>query len=166
VPTARWDGRKWLTSSATERAFEGGQIVTRTLAANSVAIPETIDDFLEVHRTAEELSFTQLRQRIATLARKGIDTSSDWIDLHLKLAVPFASLVLTLMGIPLAGRVRRHPSVSGVIGVGLAAGFGYWVVLALANSLARGGALPAPVAAWSANGIFLLVGLALFLGRE
>ncbi|HUI26055.1 MAG TPA: LPS export ABC transporter permease LptG [Candidatus Kryptonia bacterium] len=166
VPTARWDGRKWLTSSATERAFEGGQIVTRALAANSVAIPETIDDFLEVHRTAEELSFTQLRQRIATLARKGIDTSSDWIDLHLKLAVPFASLVLTLMGIPLAGRVRRHPSVSGVIGVGLAAGFGYWVVLALANSLARGGALPAPVAAWSANGIFLLVGLALFLGRE
>ena len=166
VPSAQWDGGTWRTSPATERAFEGGQIVTRTVPANSVVIPETMDDFLEVHRSAEELSFTQLRQRVATLARKGIDTSNDVIDLHLKLAVPFAGLVLTLMGIPLAGRVRRHPSVSGVIGVGLVAGFGYWVVLAFATSLARGGALPAPVAAWSANGVFLLVGVALFLGRE
>ncbi|HVN86175.1 MAG TPA: LPS export ABC transporter permease LptG [Candidatus Binatia bacterium] len=167
VPQARWDGTRWHTSPATERRLiDGGQTATRTLGRNEVVIPETLDDFVEVQRSADELSFSMLRQRIRTLARKGIDTSTYLIDLHLKLAVPFASFVLTVMGIPLAGRVRRNPSVSAVIGVGLSAGFGYWVVLALANSLARGGALPAPVAAWAANGVFLLIGIALFLGRE
>lgn len=166
IPMARWTGTAWQTSPATERSFTSGQIVTRSLDANAVTIPETMDDFLEVHRSTDELSYTQLRQRLAALARKGIDTSGDLTDLYLKLAVPFASLVLTLMAIPLAGRVRRNPSVSAVIGVGLAAGFSYWVVLALANSLAHGGVLPAPIAAWSANGVFLLIGVALFLGRE
>lgn len=167
VPTARWDGKGWQTSPATEREFSAtGQIVTHPVAANQVQIPETLDDFLDVRRQPEELSFTMLRQRIATLTRKGIDTSPYMVDLHLKLAVPFASFVLTLMGVPLAGRVRRHPSIAGVIGIGLAAGFTYWVVLALAGSLGNSGVLPAPLAAWTANGVFLLVGLVLFLGNE
>jgi lipopolysaccharide export system permease protein len=166
VATARWNGVGWETSAASQREFPGGQIVTRALPANTVTIPETLDDFLDVRRAAEELSFTMLRERIATLTRKGIDASIYLVDLHLKLAVPFASLVLALLGVSLAGRVRRHPSVAGVIGVGLAAGFGYWVVLALANSLGNSGVLPPSVAAWSANGVFVLIGTAIFLGGE
>jgi lipopolysaccharide export system permease protein len=167
VPAAHWDGSHWQTSAAVERDFAaGGAIVTRHLAADTVAIPETMDDFLDVHREPEELTYSMLRKRIAALSHKGIDTSPYLVDLQLKLAVPCASLVLTLIGIPLAGRLRRNPSVAGVIGVGLSAGFGYWVILALANSLGHSGALPAPVAAWTANGIFVLVGIALFLGSD
>ncbi len=167
VPSAHWDGNKWHTSAAIERAFSAsGQIITDKVPPNQVDIPEPIDDFLDVRRQPEEMSFTMLRERVAELTRRGIDTSSYAVDLQLKLAVPCASFVLMVLGIPLAGRVRRHPSIAGVIGVGLAAGFAYWVVLALAGSLGNSGVLPAPVAAWAANGIFLLVGLVLFLGNE
>jgi lipopolysaccharide export system permease protein len=167
VATARWDGQRWLTARAIERRFPAGeQIVTRELAPGAVQIAESWEDFLDVRREPEELSFRALRQRIAILTRKGIDASAYLVDLHLKLALPCASFVLALLAVPLAGRVRRHASVAAVIAIGLGAGFSYWVVLAFANSLGHGGALPAPVAAWAANGIFLLIGAALFLGGE
>jgi lipopolysaccharide export LptBFGC system permease protein LptF len=45
-------------------------------------------------------------------------------------------------------------------------GFSYWVVLALTTSLGKGGVLPAPLAAWSANLIFVAIGLIFFLSSE
>ncbi len=49
---------------------------------------------------------------------------------------------------------------------GLALGFGYWVVLALSNALGQSGVVPAVIAAWAANAIFLLMGGAFFLSSE
>jgi lipopolysaccharide export LptBFGC system permease protein LptF len=40
------------------------------------------------------------------------------------------------------------------------------VLLALTRSLGQAGALPPMVAAWAANGIYLLLGCGLFLTRE
>ena len=123
-------------------------------------------DFLQVQRDPEELSFLVLRDWIADLTRKGIDASHYLVDLHLKIALPFASTAMTIVAIPIAGRVRRHPNIAGIVGFGLAVGFAYWVVLALANSLGHSGTVPPVIAAWSANVIFTLVGLALFLYSE
>ena len=61
--------------------------------------------------------------------------------------------------------VRRHPSIAAIVGLGTAVGFGYWVLLGLTTSLGQSGALPPLVAAWAANAIFLLLGVALFLVR-
>jgi lipopolysaccharide export system permease protein len=55
---------------------------------------------------------------------------------------------------------------AAIVGIGTVIGFSYWVVLGLANSLGQTGTLPPMIAAWSANVVFLLVGLALFLYAE
>jgi lipopolysaccharide export system permease protein len=167
VPSARWTGSGWLTSGAVKYSSAvDGQVVTHQLPPNQVVIHETLDDFLEVQREPDELSYLDLRQRIHDLARKGIDASSYLVDLNLKLAVPFAALVLACVAVPLAGRVQRHPSLAAIVGLGLALGFGYWVVLALSNSLGETGVLPAAVSAWAANAIYGLLGGALFLSSE
>ncbi|MGH3055418.1 MAG: LptF/LptG family permease, partial [Gaiellaceae bacterium] len=88
------------------------------------------------------------------------------VDLHLKLAVPFASFVLACVALPLAGRVQRHPSVAAILLTGLVVGFIYLVILALTNSLALSGVLPAVISAWAANIVFLLLAVALFLSAE
>ncbi|MDN5939187.1 MAG: LptF/LptG family permease [Salinisphaera sp.] len=62
--------------------------------------------------------------------------------------------------------MRRHPSVAGIIGVGTAVGFGYWVLIGLARSLGESGTIPPLVAAWAANAIYGLLGVALFLWSE
>jgi lipopolysaccharide export system permease protein len=167
VKEAQWTGRGWRTVGAVERRTgSDGELTSHPLAADRIVISESMDDFLEVHREPEELSYRELRSWIRDLGRKGIDASEYLVDLHLKLAVPFAALVLACVGIPLAGRLQLHPSLAATLGTGIVLGFGYWVILALTRSLGQSGALPATLAAWAANGIYLLLGALLFLRSE
>jgi len=46
------------------------------------------------------------------------------------------------------------------------AGFGYWLLLALTISLGHSGVLSPFLAAWSANGIGLLLGVFFLLGVD
>jgi lipopolysaccharide export system permease protein len=165
VPRAFWRDGGWVIEEGLRYRLGSDTLVTR-IDPNTLTIPETLDDFLEVQREPEELSYALLRKRIADLTRKGIDASHFLVDLHLKVALPFASMALTLVAVPIAGRLRRHPSIAAVVGLGTAVGFAYWVLLGLANSLGQSGAMPPIAAAWSANVVFLLVGTALFLYGE
>jgi len=166
IPRAQWADGQWQFSGAVRRQIENSRFSVTPLGPDEFRIPETFDDFLEVQREPEELSFLVLREWIAQLTRKGIDASEYLVDLHSKLALPFASAVLALVGIPISARARRNPSIAAILGTGLAVGFLYWVILGLAQSLGRSGVLPALVAAWAANGFFVLLGLALFLYSE
>jgi lipopolysaccharide export system permease protein len=166
VPKAHWVGDRWVIEGAVERRLVNGKFTSEKVSVDRLSIPESLDDFSEVRRRPEEMSFNLLRDWILRLTRKGIDVSEYLVDLHLKIAVPFANAVLALIAIPIAGRVRRNPSLAAIVGLGVAVGFAYWVILALANSLGHSGTLPPLVAAWSANGLFLLVGIALFLYLE
>jgi lipopolysaccharide export system permease protein len=166
VPLARWDGERWVIRDAIEHHLDDHSEARSAAARTDLTIGETLGDFLEVQREPEELTYALLRDWINSLTRKGIDASHYLVDLHLKLALPLASFVLALVGVPIGGRVRRHPSIAAIVAAGLAVGLAYWVLLALANSLGRTGALPPVLAAWSANAIFTLIGVALALGRE
>jgi lipopolysaccharide export system permease protein len=166
VESAHWVNGAWQIEGAVEHRLSGSGDTMLTRPCNDLVIPETLGDFLEVRREPEELSFLLLRQWIDHLTHKGIDASNYLVELHLKLAVPFASLVLALVGIPISGRVTRHPSVALIVGLGGVVGFCYWVVLALSQSLGLSGALPPVVAAWSANVLFTLIGVAFFLYAE
>jgi lipopolysaccharide export system permease protein len=167
TPTVQWTGSGWESFGAVEHALgPDGEITTASLPPDQLLIRETLSDFLDVHREPEELNYLALRQRIKDLSRKGIDASVYLVDLNLKLAVPFTTLILACVAVPLAGRVQRHPSLGAIVGIGLAIGFSYWVILALSNSLGQSGVLPPLVSAWAANGIFLLLAGALFLSSE
>lgn len=167
MASARWTGTGWVASGAVQRTIgPGGEIVTNPLPSDQQLLHETLNDFLEVHREAEELSYLALRWRIHQLSRKGIDASNYLVDLNMKLAVPFTTLVFACVAIPLAGRVQRHPSLAAIVGTGLVTGFAYWVILGLTGALGQSGVLPPVVSAWAANAIFLLLALALFLSTE
>jgi len=167
ITSAQWTDAGWVTTGAVSRTIgDDGALVTERLDPRQSLMGETLNDFLEVHREPEELSYMALRRRINDLTRKGIDASNYMVDLHMKLAVPFASLVFACVAVPLAGRVQRHPSVAAILLTGLILGFAYWVILGLTKSLGQSGVLPAVVAAWASNVVFCLLGGALFLSTE
>ena len=167
VPAAEWTGTAWRATGAVQRTVTNdGDIAMKPVPNDQLLRHETLNDFLELRPQAEELSYMQLQQRIAELSRKGIDASNYFVDLHLKLALPFTSLVFACLAIPLAGRVQRHPSLAAIVLIGLATGFGYWVTLALTNALGASGVLPPVVSAWAANVIFLFIGGVIFLTSE
>ena len=167
IDRATWMDGEWQTFGVIEhRSATGAEPPTRQLHNGAVRIEEPIDDFREIKRKAEELSYAALRERIDGLRRKGIDASHYLVDLNLKLALPFASLVLTWIGIPIGGAVRRNPNLPQILAGGMAVGFSYWVILGFARSLGESGVLDPVLSAWAANGILALVGLAVFLKSE
>ena len=168
IPSAEWRTDHWvLAPSSMEHILDEDEPISRPVASDTLLpLSETIDDFLEVQREPEELSYGQLSDRIEALTKKGIDASHYLVDLYLKIALPFANAVLAFVAIPIAGRLRRHPSIAAIIGAGAGVGFLYWVILGLATSLGQTGTLPPLFAAWVANGLYALLGVALFLYSE
>jgi lipopolysaccharide export system permease protein len=165
--TATWTDGRWEATEASEVLIApDGSLATKHLAANGLELAETPEDFSAVYREPDDLSFAALRAEIADLQRKGIDTTDATVGLWLKLAVPFVSLVMVLVALPLATRRSRTATVAANVGLALVVGFSYWVVLALSTSLGRTGVLPPAIAAWSANVIFSAIGLIFFLGSE
>jgi len=164
---ARWTGNGWETSDVHEMRFgEDGALSTSPLPPSALRLEETPEDFTAVHREAEDLSYQSLAREIEDLRRKGIDTTDARVDLWLKLAVPFTSIVMACIAIPLASRHNRGSGVAASVGTALVVGFGYWVVLALTTSLGRAGVLPPLLAAWTANLIFGTIGLIFFLSAD
>jgi lipopolysaccharide export system permease protein len=107
-----------------------------------------------------------LRRQIEALRAKGVDTSESWVDLHLKLALPAAAIIMMIVAVPIAIRGASTHSVPASVAVGFAVGFSYFMVLGFARALGQSGALPPLLAAWAANGIFLLFGGYLVLGAD
>lgn len=87
------------------------------------------------------------------------------IELHHRLALPPACILLALIGIPL-GVSSRKGGKSGafVITVGLA--FVYWISQIGANGLAKQHKLPVGLAMWIPNAIFALAGIVLLARME
>jgi lipopolysaccharide export system permease protein len=135
-------------------------------APPNFVLPESLEDFRAVSVEPEELSYGMLRRQIKDLRRKGVDTSESWVDLHLKLALPAASLVMMLLAVPLATVGTRLSSFAASAGLGLALGFGYFVLLAFARALGQSGALPPPIAAWAANATCALIAGYFLLGSD
>jgi lipopolysaccharide export system permease protein len=161
-----WNGDGWsLEDAETIEIDSTGLHVTPGLPEH-FRLPETLDDFRVVDIEPEAFSFSMLREQIRVLQAKGIDTSESWVDLYLKLALPGASIVMILLGVPLAIRTGERRTMGTSMGIALAIGFSYFMVVAFARALGQNGALPPLVAAWISNLIFTLVGLQLILGAD
>ncbi len=87
------------------------------------------------------------------------------IELNQRLALPFACLVLALVGIPLGVSPRRTGKSPAVV-LTVAMAFLYFMSLISAVSMARQGTLPAWIAIWLPNLGFLLFGVLLLSRME
>ncbi len=120
-------------------------------------ISESLDDFTQYRLKYDEMDFAGLSRYVARLQTAGFYPRREIIALHSKIALPFASLVLMMMGIPFAAKQKR----GGVmIGFGAALGFAlvYYLLMSIGSML--GEVLIHPAAgAWLANAVFFCPGL-------
>jgi len=80
------------------------------------------------------------------------------VEVNYRLALPVASLVLALVGIPLGLFTRKGGKAVGVM-VTILLVFVYYILMAFGLSLAKQGRLPPLVGLWAANLIFALTGV-------
>jgi lipopolysaccharide export system permease protein len=118
----------------------------------------TPDDFAKILRSPEEMSFRDLLVFINEIRRSGGDPAKWLVDLHLKIAIPFANFIIILFGAPLSSRKRRGSAATG-FGISLAIVFIYFGITKTAQTLGHIGFLPPLFAAWIANILFGGAGL-------
>jgi len=111
-----------------------------------------------------DMTLAELSRAIQALQAKGSATKIQWVKVHEKFSIPFACLVFGLIGIPLGlqSRVARGGKFQGfawAIGVLLV----YYLLTNAGTSLAERGVVLLEVGMWSANAIFLTLGVYLLV---
>lgn len=117
------------------------------------------DDLKRVAKKSEEMNFIELLEYIRDVESEGYDATSYKVDLHAKIAFPLVCIVLCLLatGIAVKRKLREGLSLNIAYGIGLI--FIYWIFYSFCLSLGYGGILPPVIAAWTANFIFLCIGI-------
>jgi len=118
--------------------------------------------FLKELKKPDQMNYGELREYIREVEEGGFDTVKFRVDLHYKVAFPFVSLIMTLLGIPFAFSMGKRGALVG-IGLSIVIAMAYWGALEVFRQFGTSNFLPPFIAAWGPNIIFGLVGLYLLL---
>jgi lipopolysaccharide export system permease protein len=117
------------------------------------------EDLQRVAKKSEEMSLMELFDYIRDIQSEGYDATPYQVDLQGKLALPFACLIVCLIGTGIAIRKIAKHGLSVNIALGIAVVFLYWISYSFCLSLGYGGVLPPAIAAWTSNFIFACLAL-------
>ena len=110
-------------------------------------------------RKPADMSAHELWSYIKQAEETGTDLSQLWVMFHLKLAVPWACVIMAVLGAGF-GASRRGRSGGGVgFGISVVMVFAYYVVMSLCRAFGESGNLPAVIAGWGPNIVFLVIAL-------
>lgn len=142
---------------STERDKDGHFVLTA--APNQVwTLQAQKQEELQLNKTVQEMETGSLYKRVYQrhdLSRE--DYVDAAIELHQRFALPLACILLALVGIPLGLSSRKGgKSMAFIMTVVLA--FLYYLGFITLIGLAKKGSLPVPVAVWTPDAIFLVVG--------
>ena len=145
-------------------AGEGEGQFTMTLYKEKVSPFEFApEDLRRVVKRSDEMNYAELLRYIRAVQAEGYDATSYRVDLHAKLAAPVGCFILSLPVAGFAVKRRKKEGLSKSIAYGLGLTFIYFVFMNFSLSLGHGGMLPPFVAAWTANAVFLGLGLLVLL---
>lgn len=164
---ARWTPDGWQLSGGVIRRVDGANLVrSDAFEARLTAMPEHIDDFTEVQKPVDTLSFLELRAFVAKLRESGHEVGKYLVQLYSRLSFPLVHFIMVLVGIPFALASPRSGGRAMGVGVAIAIAVGYWMVHSVALALAQADLLPPALAAWTANVVFAGLGTALLLNAR
>jgi LPS export ABC transporter permease LptG len=164
---ARWDGQGWV--------FENGWIRSFTDDGQSTYIPitqpirlyyaERPQDFETDVKSPDQMTFAQLHRYIETIRNAGYAQEEFSVKLYTKTSWPVLSLVMALIALPFAFRIGKRGALYG-FGIALILGIVYWITFALFTKFGEVGNLPPMLSAWSANILFAIAAIYMFLHVE
>ncbi|HUL73933.1 MAG TPA: LptF/LptG family permease [Vicinamibacterales bacterium] len=146
--------RAWLAEAGWVQRFQprGGKMresfTTRTVDFGDPA------NFSAAQVGADVMTFGELRAYIARLGASGFSVAEQRVNLQKKIAFPLVTLVMTLLGVPFGVTTGRRGALYG-IGLALVLALGYWLLMTVFVAMGTAAILPAPLAAWAANVLFL-----------
>jgi lipopolysaccharide export system permease protein len=161
--TARHEpSQGWTFYSGTLRQLEGPDSVrTFTFQRLRIAeLTETPPELLEAPREVEEMTYSELGRLAAIIERSGGQPRKLMVNREQKISIPVATLIIILIGMPLATSSKRGGTAYG-IGISLGTTLVYILSIKVAAAFGAGGTISPMSAAWLPNIVFLAMGLVL-----
>jgi lipopolysaccharide export system permease protein len=160
---AHWTPAGWeFSEGALREVRPDGQVQTVPFVWTALDIKEEMEDFIRIQKPITSMSYRELKEYIGQLEAAGFQARKYLVELYSKLSFPLVNLIMVLVAIPFALQSPRHGRLFGV-GLAVAIMAGYLVVHYVALAFARADLLPPLLAAWTANVIFLGIGVSLLL---
>ena len=164
---AQWSAEGWqVTDGVFRRVGPQNRVTSEMFDSRLLAMPEHIDDFIQLQNAPDTMSFLEQRAYVARLRDGGHRVTRYLVQLYSKLSFPLVHVIMALVAIPFALVSPRSGGRAMGIGVAIVIAVGYWVVHSVALAFAQADLLPAALAAWTANIVFAGIGTALFLSAR
>ena len=158
-----WDSTnaKWTLGNYFIRKINGMNEVVSSGAKLDTALNFLPTEFGTRETKVESMQMAELNQYIEDEKLKGSSLIPFYeVEKYKRTSFPFATFVLTLIGASVASR-RVRGGIGWHIGLGLLISFSYILFMQVSSTFATNGSLPALIAVWIPNVIFVF--LALFM---
>ncbi len=115
-------------------------------------------------KSVDDFDTLELVRKIKRLRREGKPSYTYETELHKRLSIPFACIILGLIGAPLGIRRSRSGKSAGVA-IALMVFLVYFIILSGATNLAETGTFPASLAFWIPNVLMTVAALIFIIKR-
>jgi len=156
------DGEGWVFHDGFLRHFpaEGPDRAYAFESYRTQWFSERPEELLEDPPDDDEMTYRQIARMAQIVERSGGDPRELLTKKEEKMAIPVATLVVILFGIPLATTAGRGGASVG-IGISLASTILYMVMFRVSTGFGDSGTLSPFIAAWLPNALFFLAGIVL-----
>lgn len=162
----RWDStvNKWTIANYTERHIDGLKETLNKGVKKDTTLNFYPEDFKKRTETMEAMDYYELNKNIEEVKFQGASNLVHYeIEKQRRMAYPFATFVLTIIGVSLSSRKVRG-GIGFHIGMGLLISFSYILFMQVSSTFALNAGVSAVVAVWIPNVLYTF--LALFLLKK
>lgn len=152
----QWDSlnKHWIINNYHTRIINGMNEYMQKGARIDTTFSFTPSEFGRKDNTLETMDYTELNNYIISERLKGADNIElAEIEKYKRTAFPFATIILTLIGVSLASRKVRG-GIGMHIGLGIFIGFTFIMFMQVSTTFSASGLVPPIVAVWIPNFIF------------
>ncbi len=153
-----WNGHEWYFLDVIERRFTQGKDQVKCYTKLDVKLSILPDDMVELKIEPEEMGMTELRKFVERIRQIGGVTTQWMVDIHSKVALPMAGVIIILFGVPISAVRRRSGLILGIT-ISLLIAFIYFGLMQTGKVLGYKEILNPWLAAWLGNIVFFVLGV-------
>ena len=154
-----WEDTAWRLRESRKFITKGDAIVSVPADGEVYNIVEKPEDMGMIVKSSTEMSFKELWDYVRRLKSSGYKAVRYEVDLHEKVAFPFASLLMVLIATPFSLQQVRSGGAARGIALALVITAIYWALSSAGRALGLSGAMPPVQAAWLANVVFAIIAM-------
>lgn len=161
-----WDSTisKWRIENYYVRTINGLTESLKSGLSFDTVLPIKPSDFRQRLNIVDAMDSPALSEFIEEQKLQGVSNVNTWlVEKYKRVAYPFATFILTLIGVSLSSRKVRG-GIGVQLGFGISLSFAFILFMQVSTTFANNGALPPIVAVWLPNTVFAII--AIYLLRK